>query len=382
MASLKKIFLSIIFILILVSLTGCSESAENIENFYYVVAFGIDSIENSSNINLSVQIASVDSGGSSETAQSSSAIVYSVECSSIDSGITILNNYLSKKLNFSHCSAIIFSEDIAKNGINKFITTLANNIEVRPTCSVIVSSSTAQKALESISNSNEHFSAKLYKFIINSVEYTGYSINPELNDIFYNLNSKNNAIVATYAEISDDDILQNTGIAIFDDDKFITSLSVLDSICYSLITNQLESCTIAIKNPLSEEEYLDIQITLADTPKIKGYILNNYPYIKIKCNLDYAIQSSEYNLDSESLKELEIIKNDIDSYIESLLLNFLYEISHEYNVDICDFQNVISSNYLTYDQFEAIHFNKIYKDSYFEIEIQSAIYNSGLFSKE
>jgi spore germination protein KC len=376
----KKIFLFILLILILFFLTGCSEASENVENFYYVVALGIDSLDDS-NINLSVQIASVESGGSSDTAQSSSSIIYSVECTNINSGITILNNYLSKKLNFSHCSAIIFSEDIAKSGIRKFVTTLSNNIEIRPTCSVIISSSTAQKALESISNSNENFSAKLYKFIINSVEYTGYSINPELNDIFYNLNSKNNAIVATYAEISDNDILQNTGIAIFNDDKFITSLSVLDSICYSIITNQLESCTIAIKNPLSDE-YLDIEIKPASKTEIKGYILNNYPYIKINCDLDYSIQSAEYNLDTESFENLNIIKNYIDSYIKELLLNFLYEISHEYNVDICDFQNVISSNYLTYDQFENIHWNEIYKDSYFEIEIQSAIYNSGLFSKE
>jgi spore germination protein KC len=376
----KKIFLFILLILILFFLTGCSEASENVENFYYVVALGIDSLDDS-NINLSVQIASVESGGSSDTAQSSSSIIYSVECTNINSGITILNNYLSKKLNFSHCNAIIFSEDIAKSGIRKFVTTLSNNIEIRPTCSVIISSSTAQKALESISNSNENFSAKLYKFIINSVEYTGYSINPELNDIFYNLNSKNNAIVATYAEISDNDILQNTGIAIFNDDKFITSLSVLDSICYSIITNQLESCTIAIKNPLSDE-YLDIEIKPASKTEIKGYILNNYPYIKINCDLDYSIQSAEYNLDTESFENLNIIKNYIDSYIKELLLNFLYEISHEYNVDICDFQNVISSNYLTYNQFENIHWNEIYKDSYFEIEIQSAIYNSGLFSKE
>jgi spore germination protein KC len=377
---LKKIFLFAFLILILFTLTGCAETTENVENFYYVVAFGIDTLENS-NITLSVQIASVDSDSSSDTAQSSSSVIYSVECTSIDSGITIFNNYLSKKLNFSHCSAIIFSEDLAKNGIKKYITALANNIEIRPTCSIIVSSDTAQKALECISNSNEHFSAKLYKFIINSVEYTGYSIDPELNDVFYNLNSKNNAIVATYAKISDNDILQNTGIAIFDDDKFITSLSVLDSICYSIITNNLESCKISVPNPLSSEN-IDIEITPASKPTIKSYILNNYPYIKIDCNLDYYIQSSDYNFDGESLEDLEVLKNSINDYIEELLLNFLYEISHEYNVDICDFQNSVSSNYLTYEDFENIHWNEIYKNSYFEIEIQSAIYNGGLFSEE
>lgn len=115
---------------------------------------------------------------------------------------------------------------------------------------------------------------------------------------------------------------------------------------------------------------------------IKTNIINNYPYITIDCDLEYTIQSSKYNTNTEDITKIKTLENTINSYIEEILLNFLYKISKEYNVDICDFQSTHSSNYLTYDEFKKDHFEKIYKDSYFDVKVQGTIYNGGLFSKE
>ena len=149
----------LVTIILLFCLTGCSNSDENLENHYYAMAIGIDSLESESGIKLSVQIAtsSEDSSGDSSSSQSNSSNIYSVPCLSIDSGISILNNFLSKKINFSHCSAIIFSEDISKTGIKTYIGALGNNPEIRPTCNIIISNKTSLEALEKISNSSETF---------------------------------------------------------------------------------------------------------------------------------------------------------------------------------------------------------------------------------
>ncbi|MCI8309221.1 MAG: Ger(x)C family spore germination protein [Clostridia bacterium] len=380
MQKLNKLIFLFILIFFLLILTGCQQASQNIEDFYFVVAVGIDKGE-SSLLNLTIQIAtSNNSGDSSDSAQSSTSVIYSAECNSINSGISVFNNYLSKKLNFSHCSAIIFSEDIAKSGIRKYIECFENNPEIRPTSKVIISNTQAKETLECISNTNESFSANLYEFIINSSEYTGYSINPSIFDMFYNLTSKTKDIVATYANVSDDN-LQNAGIAIFDDDKFITSLPVLDSICYSIITNQLNSCLISIENPI-DGGTIDISVKRNKNTKINTKLINNYPYINLDCSLEYTVQNSEYNVNTESVEKLKILENAINSYLEQIILNFLYEISHEYNIDICDFQNDLSSNYLTYDDFEKVHWNEIYKDSYFNVNVEGIIYDGGLFAKE
>ena len=112
---IKKFLILILLILMLFILTGCSGKSNNIENFYYVIAIGIDKGENDL-IKLNIQVATSSSDSSSDSAQSSNSDIYTVECPTITSGISAFDNYLSKKLRFSHCSAVIFSEEIAKEG--------------------------------------------------------------------------------------------------------------------------------------------------------------------------------------------------------------------------------------------------------------------------
>lgn len=215
MQKLRNNLFLILTLGLMLFLTGCSNSNENLENYYYVMAIGID-LSDKADIDLSIQIASnsEQSNTGEGSSQSSSSNIYTVPCNSIDSGISILNNYLSKKINLSHCSAIIFSEELAKSGIKQYVNALGNNPEIRPTCNIMISNATSLEALETISNSNENFSSKFYEFIKSSAKYTGYSITPELSEFFYCTNYGTNSAIATYANIANDAI-QNTGIAIF-----------------------------------------------------------------------------------------------------------------------------------------------------------------------
>ena len=302
MRKLLNRFLLLITFSLIFLLTGCSNSEENLENYYYVMALGIDKSEDAK-INLNVQIASNSSGGDSSSdqgsSQSSSSNIYSVPCNTIDSGISILNNFLSKKINISHCSAIVFSKEIAQEGIKEYINALGNNSEIRPTCNVIISSTTSLDALEKISNSSENFSSRFYEFIKSSAKYTGYSITPELSEFFYCLNFGENSSLATYATVSEDTI-QNTGIAIFQKDKFVSDLSVLDSISYSLITDRLESATITVKNPKNPDQLIDVLIKQIKEPEINCNIINSYPFIELNLSLEYDVLSSTYEIDTDS----------------------------------------------------------------------------------
>ena len=378
----NKIFLLISFFLIFL-LTGCANSEENLENYYYVMAIGIDKGENTK-INLSVQIASNSSGSQdsdSGSSQQNSSNIYSTPCNSIDSGISILNNYLSKRINISHCSAIIFSEELGREGIKNYINALGNNPEIRPTCNIMISSTTGLDVLEKISNSTEVFSSRYYEFIKSSTKYTGYSVTPELSEFFYCLNFSKNSCFASYITVSDE-VVQNTGIAVFDGDKFAGQLSVLDSISYALITDRLESATISIKSPKDEDKLIDVSIKQAKKPKIECKLVNNYPFIKIKTSLEYGILSSTYEIDTDSEDGNLLLERAINSYIQEIISNFLYEISHKYDADICNFKNEILKNYLTLEEFEKIHWNEIYKDSYFEVSVDGKIENLGMFSQE
>ena len=141
MKAKKIIIILIVIVLLSVTFLGIN-SVNPIDSLAYVVSIGFD-ITEVGKLELSFQIAvpAGNSGGSSgsTSSQSSSSIISSVECNTIESGINLVNSYLGKKLNLSHCKAIVFSEEIATKGIGEYLYTLINNIEIRPTCNVIIS---------------------------------------------------------------------------------------------------------------------------------------------------------------------------------------------------------------------------------------------------
>lgn len=379
-----KFFIIILILLPLFLAPEASALPNSVENYYYVIAVGIDKGQNENEIAFSVQIATSSSSDDSSgggSSQSSSSKIYTTNALSIGSAINTFNNFLSKSLSFSHCSAIIFSEEIAKEGITPYITTLSNNSEIRPTANVIVSNTSSVTAMESISNSDENFSAKLYEFIINSVQFTNYSIESEIRNFLYSLESDNASAIATHAIIKDD-ILQDIGFVAFDGDKMAASFNAPDSIAYSLINNNIESSTITIPDPFYKGKMIDISIIPQKDTKIKIDLVNGYPYVRIKAKFNCNIQSISDAFEYESAENILILEDAINSYLEDITLNFLYKIAHEYNLDIINFRKKLSNKFWTLEDLNKINWKNIYPHSYFKVDIESNVKYSGLLTNE
>ena len=121
------------------------------------------------------------------SSQSQKSTITSVDCNSIDSGIALINSYISKKVNLSHCKAIIISEELAYEGISEYIYTLVNNIQIRPDCNVVISRCNAKDYLDNSTPTLESVSARYYEFTLNSSEYTGFTENIKLFNFYSDL---------------------------------------------------------------------------------------------------------------------------------------------------------------------------------------------------
>lgn len=169
----KVLVLIIIFILLSFSLYGCYDS-NSLENFAYVVGLGIDKGSDNA-IKVTFQFAKPSSSSDSSTTQSDESSITSVECSSIDAGIALVNSYISKQINLTHCQVIVFSEIIAEEGIQNYIDTLMNNIEIRPDCNILITRCDASNFIENTKPSLTNLTAEYYEVLLNSQEYTGYT---------------------------------------------------------------------------------------------------------------------------------------------------------------------------------------------------------------
>jgi len=179
----KYIIIIIITIILSVAFTG-SHNIQSVDDLAYAIAIGFDVGENDK-LKITFQFSrptpSGDSGSSSEPSPS---VIDSVEANSFDSALNLMNTFVSKEINLSHCKIIVFSEELAKLGIENEVYTLMNEVQIRPDTNIIVSTSSAEEYIKSVSPSLENLIAKFYETLPRSSEYTGYTTNIEFGEFF------------------------------------------------------------------------------------------------------------------------------------------------------------------------------------------------------
>lgn len=191
----KNIFL---ILLLLTFMLGFSQAytSYNLDKLAFVTALGFDVSDNDPNkIRVTFQFAfSSASGGSessgSEGANQTQTSISSVEANSIDEAINLMKAHIGKELKLSHCKMIIFSEELAQNGIQDIVYTLVNNIQIRPTSNIVVSKCNTQYYLEHSKPSLETYVTSYYENFPNSSKYNGYTADATIGNFFYALNTK------------------------------------------------------------------------------------------------------------------------------------------------------------------------------------------------
>lgn len=403
--------LILIILICMFFLTGCY-SAEGLETLGYVVALGIDKGENNK-IRLSLQFAILSnssSGGGGSSSQSQESTVSSVDCASIESGISLINSYISKKVNLSHCKAIVISEELAYEGISEYVFTLINDIEVRPDCNIIISRCKASDYLENSKPTLESVSARYYEFTLNSSEYTGYTENITLADFYSDMLSTTTQAHAILGGINTDsthklndnlplydlegsykaddtpiksaNVIENMGIAIFSDDKLVGELSGMESLSHLLIVDKLESATISVPNPFDSESVISLYVTSAKNPEISVKLINGTPYIDCKISITGDILSIDENFDYSKEDNLDLVEDYINSYIEQNLSSYFYRTSKEFKSDVANLGIHVIKNYATWDDWIESDWLQNYQNAFFTVNVDTIIIQSGqLFTK-
>ena len=188
---MSKNLIYIIFFLVLLIFFiygfSVSYTSHNISNLAYVLALGIDKGENAK-LKISAQFAKntiSSENGSSDS--SSNNILTACEADSIFSALNILNSYIGKEINLAHCSVIIFSEEIAKEGLYNEIYSIANNEEIRPSTNFVISNCSAYDYLNNTNPIIEKLTTKYFDTLSITSRFTGYFSNITIGNFFHNL---------------------------------------------------------------------------------------------------------------------------------------------------------------------------------------------------
>ena len=408
----SKSLLILIILLCGIFLTGCN-SADGVETKAYAIVLGVDKGK-SDKFKLSLQFAilsgSDETAGSSSSSSSSSeaSTVLSVECSSIDSGINLINSYISKRINLSHCKAIIFSEELSSEGLTDVVYTLISNIEIRPQCHVLISRCDASDFLENSSPIFESNPANYYERIFNSAEYSGYVADISLYDFYNSILSTTSQGAAILCGINSEDTEAKTpngshsldgnykadevpvhsknnveiiGTAVFFEDRLVGELDNIETMCHLLITNELESATVTVPNPYSFDSNLSVYISLNKNTKNRVSFVNGYPFIECDVDVIGDVLSMEPSLDLNDANTINILNSYVSTYLEDILSAYLYKTSKEFKSDIDDFGKYALTHYTTWSEWIDSDWLNNYQNAFFKVTVKCNIQDGYLFTK-
>ena len=406
MNTLFKKMLVLLIIILLLTAFSSSYKALSIDKLAYVVAIGID-VSSQSKYSFSFQFTNMSPPTESGTSEKSPSIVNSVEASSLSSAINLMNAYIDKRLNLSHCKVIVFSEEVASEGISDQIYTLMNDTQIRPSAYIVISKCNAKYYIENSKPLLDNLITKYYDIFPSSSDYTSYTSNATIGDFFNKLECKTSSPTAILGGMntefstntsnldqSDDSSnksnestisgkrgSENIGLAVFKDDKLVGELNAIECLCYLNMNNKSKGFFISIPNPENTSSYIDLYLSPTNNNQISVNIVNGSPYIKIKTFYSgriYSMDSDSRYLNNEVLTNISTACN---SYLESVFSDYLYKTSVVFKSDINGFGKNVLSKFATTGEFENYNWKENYKNAFFDVEVYTNVISSILLNE-
>ena len=396
---LNKLLIIVLIIIFIYSFSA-SYSSLNISNCAFAVAIGIDK---STSNKLNVTFEFITTSPSGESISETKPILNSVDCSSITNGINIMNAYLGKKVNLSHCKLIIFSEELAKEGISDEVYSLMNEVQIRPSANIVISQCNTRYYIENSIPSLESLIPKYYDIFPHTSEYTGYTCDATIGNFFNSLvcnYSSPYAILGgitttndTSTQINDSTIksdespiegnrsAQNIGLAVFKDDKLSGELNAIETLCFLNIIKKVDNFLVSIPYEQGSSSQIDIYLTPNSTHIIDVSFVNGAPFIKLKLDFSGKIYSMSKNSEYLDIDVLNSISNSCNNYLEGQFYNYLYKTSSVFESDINNFGSYALSKFFTTTEFEKYNWLDNYKNSTFKVEIDTIIDSGFLLTK-
>ena len=373
----KKILVFAIILVVCITFSS-SYDVKGTEELSYVIAIGIDKSDSENEpLSLTVQIAKSDSSESGGTKIKTD--IKTVKCNSFNIGIAMLNLENVNQINLSHCTALVISEEVAREGLGNIINTIANNIEIRPTCNILVCQDKAQSFLETASKV-EDISSKFYTSFIESIKITSYTTPCTISYFYSTTHHDISSPLALYCFEKDDNI-ETLGLAIFDRYTMVGRTSGIETVCYNLLTDNFEESTIEVYNYQNPDIPLSINLSSPQKTKIKVKLEDGKPKITCNISVNSKILSVNENYDFSSEEARQKIEAEINKFLEDSCTAFLCKTAQEYGVDVIGFEGYFNKNFLTQNQIDKYNWKELYKNATFEITSTNHLLSGFLFSK-
>ncbi len=348
----NRIYIFIEIIIILFLFTSCT-GARELDTMGIVVSTGIDLEDGKIVITNEVINPAVGPGGKSEDLTENTKFVQGRGLTVVDAIAQSLLSF-DRELFYPHNHLVIFGEDVAKDGIGKYIDVLSRNNEQREMAYLLVSQ--GDKAYDvmginsGISTSpgkymydilkGENFNGKTRTIATN--EFLRYYYRAQEGYIFGVVRVIEQPEINKMASNETIDVLCIEGGALFENDKLIGYYSGEDMIGFNLLVNNLKSTDVVFETPQYAEDSKDqmaedgkysvVKVFRSKTKldiKLEQEKLHLYIDVKLRGTL---VETTELLNLSES-KILKLVEDACGKKVEEIIKKTFEKAQDEYEID-------------------------------------------------
>lgn len=411
----KRLVAVLILAVICLLMTSCYDGRE-VDDLGFVIALGLDKGKTNA-LRLTLQIAKPEAGSSGGSGEDLPYEQFSVEAPAVYSGLNMINTFASKQISLSHLKVVVFSSELAREGLGLYLNAMVRGREFRPNMPIVVSRSTAEEYLQSVDPKLVLNAAKYYELVFQSYKYTGLIPKVEFHDFYIASESPCRNPVAILGDagkfmsadefdIKDSTYLEhhrsapfegdffagdvpalggarseNIGLAVFDGDRMVGELDGTNTTMHLLCTGDFIHSYWTIPDPLSEGHYVLIDIRQSRAPRHHVEIVEGKPRIDIELNLEGDLLSVQSDTNYETGENSLLLESSVEAYVKEHVHMYLDKTVNEFQSDICGFGIHAKRLFTTWAEFEAYHWESKYKDATFNLSVNFKIRRPGLILK-
>ena len=335
---MKKIILSVLILVLLLSLTACTEVLQMNQRLL-VQGIGVDKAEEG--FKICMQILNLDQSTKENKTTPKEVQTVSAFGETVGDAVENIKNQTGKKPLFSQSLVLIIGKEAAKAGVRSFIDFFIRHNEINPSVEVAVSEDKAENVLKAEFDEKIISAEEILSVLKSSHEYSS-KLNFNFGN-FINLLESYSDAATHYLKIQKDakgSKISSGEIAVFREDKFEGTLDNNESKGYLILKGKAKSMTdIALtKNDVKityviSDIYNNLEIKKEDD-KYKENIK-----IKVKAYVDES--EKEIDLD-ENVEDIKIaIKERIQNLIDKVISKSMYQ----YKADVLSFFKKFSEKF-------------------------------------
>lgn len=344
---------TVIFSLLIFLLTGCWDR-EELNDVAIVTGIAVDPGKDTK-YKLTVEAINSAEFGKQSAKGNTPVINYSLEGNSLPELSNKMNVGLTRKVIYSHTRVLFINEDIAKEGALGFLDFMERSGNFRNDFKIIITKGNQASDFTKISYPIALSpSLKLHNQVeAFAKEWAG---NPgiQLNDFISALISKGRSPVAPTVVIEGNPkkgktiennqslepeaIIAIDGLAVFNNEKMVGSLSLNDSRNY-LWTQKLDHTSISVS--CGENQYLDVRVNKSKK-KMNTTYKNGTPHLKIKIIGEAELQGMECTSDISKVDVNDDYEQRVEKHIRNEITSTIKKVQEEYGVDIYGFGEALS----------------------------------------